>query len=70
MLLSLRRHGDFDGNFLFCLQLYGEVGMEGDKGRDYKKEFFFDYSYWSADPKDQHFINQDQVINHASIRVF
>lgn len=36
--------------------------MEGDKGRDYKKEFFFDYSYWSADPKDQHFINQDQVL--------
>jgi len=35
--------------------------MEGDKGRDYKKEFFFDYSYWSADPKDGHFIKQEQV---------
>ena len=45
----------------FYLQLYGEAGMEGDKGRDYKKEFFFDYSYWSADPKDGHFIKQEQV---------
>ena len=35
--------------------------MEGDKGRDYKKEFFFDYSYWSADPKDGHFIKQEPV---------
>ena len=43
------------------MQLYGEAGMEGDKGRDYKKEFFFDYSYWSADPKDGHFIKQEQV---------
>lgn len=45
----------------FFWQLYGEVGMEGDKGRDFKKEFFFDHSYWSADPKDQHFIKQEQV---------
>ena len=49
----------------FFVQLYGEMGMEGDKGRDYKKEFFFDYSYWSADPKDQHFIKQEQV--HSEI---
>lgn len=48
---------------IFNTKLYGEMGMEGDKGRDYKKEFFFDYSYWSADPKDQHFIKQEQVFN-------
>ena len=41
--------------------------MEGDKGRDYKKEFFFDYSYWSADPKDGHFIKQEQVKNEANV---
>ena len=35
--------------------------MEGDKARDSKKEFFFDHSYWSVDPKDQHFITQEQV---------
>lgn len=48
---------------IFNTKLYGEAGMEGDKGRDYKKEFFFDYSYWSADPKDGHFIKQEQVFN-------
>lgn len=48
---------------IFNTKLYGEAGMEGDKGHDYKKEFFFDYSYWSADPKDGHFIKQEQVFN-------
>ena len=51
----------------FYLQLYGEAGMERDKGRDYKKEFFFDYSYWSADPKDEHFIKQEQVRRHCLV---
>ena len=44
--------------------------MEGDKGRDYKKEFFFDYSYWSADPKDEHFIKQEQVRRHCLVNAF
>lgn len=48
---------------IFNTKLCGEVGAEGDKGRDFKKEFFFDYSYWSADPKDSHFIKQEQVFS-------
>ena len=42
-------------------KLYGEVGLEGDKSRDIKKEFIFDFSYWSADSNDSHFVSQDQV---------
>ena len=48
-------------HFFYCLKLYGDAVMEGDKGRDLKKEFFFDYSYWSVNAKDRHFITQEQV---------
>ncbi|KAJ7365464.1 Kinesin-like protein kif16b [Desmophyllum pertusum] len=46
---------------IFNTKLYGEVGLEGDKSREFKKEFFFDYSYWSADSRDPHFVTQDKV---------
>ncbi|XP_067031980.1 kinesin-like protein KIF16B [Acropora muricata] len=48
---------------IFNTKLYGDAVMEGDKARDSKKEFFFDHSYWSVDPKDQHFITQEQVFS-------
>ncbi|XP_015775126.1 PREDICTED: kinesin-like protein KIF16B [Acropora digitifera] len=48
---------------IFNTKLYGDGVMEGDKARDSKKEFFFDHSYWSVDPKDQHFITQEQVFS-------
>lgn len=48
-------------NIFVVLQLYGEVGSEGDKGREIRKEFFYDYSYWSVNPKDPHFIEQETV---------
>lgn len=48
---------------IFNTKLYGDAVMEGDKGRDLKKEFFFDYSYWSVNAKDRHFITQEQVFS-------
>lgn len=47
--------------FFVPFKLYGEVGLEGDKSRDIKKEFIFDFSYWSADSNDSNFVSQDQV---------
>ena len=59
--LSLSLWGNFSYSIFLLLKLYGDAVMEGDKARDSKKEFFFDHSYWSVDPKDQHFITQEQV---------
>lgn len=30
---------------------------------DKKYKFTFDYSYWSHNPSDAHFVDQDQVMN-------
>lgn len=54
----------------FQFQLYGEIGLEGDKARDFKKEFFFDHSYWSADARDPHFVTQDKVCTSISVKIF
>ncbi|XP_022810488.1 kinesin-like protein KIF16B [Stylophora pistillata] len=54
---------------IFNTKLYGEVGLEGDKSRDIKKEFIFDYSYWSADSKDPHFVSQDQVFSDLGLGI-
>lgn len=35
--------------------------MEGNKGREVRKEFVFDHSYWSADSRDAHFVTQEKV---------
>ena len=30
-------------------------------GRERVKQFTYDYSYWSADPSDKHYVSQEQV---------
>lgn len=34
-----------------------------DSGRENYHDFTFDYSYWSFNENDEHFINQEQVYN-------
>ncbi|KAK3750011.1 hypothetical protein QZH41_008653 [Actinostola sp. cb2023] len=50
-------------NTLISRELYGELGSEGDKAREMKKEFFYDYSYWSVNPKDPHFVEQEKIFD-------
>ena len=36
-----------------------------DKSRESKKEFSYDYSYWSAEASSPHFISQEKVSHQA-----
>ncbi|KXJ24780.1 kinesin-like protein KIF16B [Exaiptasia diaphana] len=56
---------EMEGNktTIYNTKLYGDVGSEGDKSREMKKEFFYDYSYWSVNPKDHHFIEQETIFD-------
>uniref|UniRef100_A0A2R5LPK0 Putative kinesin-like protein n=1 Tax=Ornithodoros turicata TaxID=34597 RepID=A0A2R5LPK0_9ACAR len=38
-----------------------QPGANDELGRERVKEFTFDYSYWSVDNKDPHFVDQEQV---------
>jgi len=35
----------------------------------FSKEFTFDHSYWSYDPKESHFASQEQVFNDLGLDV-
>jgi hypothetical protein len=44
---------------IFFLQ--SVAGIAIGETRDQSKEFVYDYSYWSVDPKDAHFVSQEKV---------
>jgi len=43
--------------------------MDGEAARERFKDFTFDYSYWSFEPKDSHFASQEQVFEDLGIDV-
>jgi kinesin family protein 16B len=43
--------------------------QEGDVCREKYKDFTFDFSYWSYDPKDSHFASQEQVFKDLGLDV-
>lgn len=47
-----------------CTSYFQTVsGIAVGETRDDSKEFEYDYSYWSVDTSDDHFVSQEQVLN-------
>ena len=47
----------------------GHRRLEGPRARNTAKEFRFDYSYWSVDPSDEHYVSQEQVYAELGVPV-
>ena len=58
--------------YFVCLRTSLHIVQQGTALNDkvVTKEFTYDYSYWSADSKDSHFVNQEQVSVHVTIMFY
>ena len=59
LMLQLSLLGCTSCKYIISLQFV--AGIAVGETRDQSKEFVYDYSYWSFDPRDAHFVSQEKV---------